>query len=561
MIELRKNQREAIDSVYDGWAKGLEGNFLICAPTGSGKSVIIAFLIKELFENWGARILVLTHTKEIITQNVQKILTIWPMAPVGIYSAGIGRKELHEQIVFAGIQSIASKISTTRPFDICIVDECHLIDTNENTRYKKTLDLLSVMNPNMRVIGLTASPFRLGSGWIHKGENRIFHHMVYDIKIQELIDQGFLSNIIPQGGSVKVNTDGVSLRGKEFVPGELEAAAMKGETTADAIKDIVERGKDRKCWLIFSCGTKHSEQILECLRSHDISAEMISADTPKALRDRYINEHKSGQIKCLVNCSVLTVGYDNPRVDLLALIRPTKSESLYLQLVGRGMRIFPGKENCLFLDYTHTSTDLGPIDALDPDNKQKGQGVPPAKECPSCQAIIAAGFRICPVCGHEFPAPVPKIAPRPVAAPVLKSQILPQEYEVTGCRYCRHVKQGKKDSIRVEYTCGFLTFKEWVFPDAGTTQLAFYYGKFMSAAGVEYTRWPRTVEAFLAAPPRSPSRIWVTQEGKFDRVTRKEYGAGAPEVEVDRPSMREQKERYDMEKEAKEPIYLDDVPF
>ena len=561
MIELRKNQREAIDSVYDGWEKGLKGNFLVCAPTGSGKSVIIAFLIKELYEKWGARILILTHTKEIITQNVQKILTIWPMAPVGIYSAGIGRKELNAPIVFGGIQSIASKIQYTNPFDICIVDECHLIDTKENTRYKKTLDLLLLMNPNMRVIGLTASPFRLGSGWIHKGEGRIFHHMVYDIKIQELIDQGLLSNIIPQGGSVKINTDGVSLRGKEFVPGELEQAAMQGNTTEDAIKDIIERGKDRKCWLVFSCGTKHSEQILECLRNHDISAEMITGETPKVLRDRYINEHKSGQIRCLVNCSVLTVGYDNPRVDLLALLRPTKSESLYLQLVGRGMRIFPGKENCLFLDYTHTSTDLGPIDALDPDNKQNGNGTPPAKECPACQAIIAAGYRICPVCGHEFPEETPKIAPRPIQAPVLKSQIVPLEYEVDSVRYARHQKQGKRDSVRAEYTCGILVFKEWIFPDASTPQQQFYYGKLLSAAGMPYESWPRSVDAFLANPPRAPSRIWITEEGKFDRVTRKEFGERVPEVFTDMPAMA--RPRYDMEAEEREEekVYTDTIPF
>jgi hypothetical protein len=231
------------------------------------------------------------------------------------------------------------------------------------------------------------------------------------------------------------------------------------------------------------------------------------------------------------------------------------------------MRTAPGKKDCLLLDFSSNVTRHGPIDAVDPEAPGKGNGVAPAKECP-CGAIIAAGFRICPVCGHEFPAPEPKIAPRPVEAPVLKSQIEPKEYTVTGCLYARHKKEGKRDSVRVEYYCGISTFKEWVFPDAATPQLAFYYGKFMAAAGVDYEEWPRTVTDFLARPPKAPARIWVTKDGKFDRVTQKEFEGDGPLVSIDTDGRQWGKRRYDMEKEAKEPIaaaapaeYTDDIPF
>lgn len=436
-----------------------------------------------------------------------------------------------------------------------LVHNCHLIPRNEQTRYMRTLKILAVMYPALRVVGFTATPYRMDSGWLHKGDDAMFQDIIYSVEPQYLIDQGFLSPVFARAGAVKIDTDGVHKRGGEFISGELEKAAMAGDTTAVAVADFIERGKDRKKWLVFVTGLAHAEQVYQAVINEGITADVVTGTTPKAQRKKIVEEFKCGQIKCLINIDVLTTGFNCRDLDMIVMLRPTGSPSLYVQMVGRGMRVAAGKTDCLLLDFSANVVRHGPIDAVDPEAPSKGEGVAPAKECPSCQAIIAAGFRICPVCGHEFPAPEPKIAPRPVEAPVLKSQILPQEYEVTGCRYCRHQKQGKKDSIRVEYTCGFLTFKEWVFPDAGTPQLAFYYGKFMSAAGVEYKDWPRTVEAFLSAPPRSPSRIWVTQEGKFDRVTRKEYGDGAPVVMVDGPSI---KQRYDMVAEQQ---YDDVVPF
>ena len=568
MKEPRDYQRTAVDAVYSYWEKPKSKHGIVVIPTAGGKSFIMALLIKEVSERWpGTRILCLTHVQELIEQNHEELLESWPEAPAGIYSAGLGRKDHAAPILFAGIQSIEKKANLLNPPpEIVLVDECHLIPRNEQTRYMRTLETLAVMYPSLRVVGFTATPYRMDSGWLHKGEGAMFQDIIYTVEPQYLIDQKYLAPVFARSGAVKIDTAGVHTRGGEFISGELEKAAMSGDTTAIAVADFIERGKDRKKWLVFVTGIAHAEQVYQAVINEGITADVVTGTTPKAQRKKIVEEFKAGQIKCLINIDVLTTGFNCRDLDMIVMLRPTGSPSLYVQMVGRGMRVAPGKTDCLLLDFSANVVRHGPIDAVDPEAPSKGEGVAPAKECPSCQAIIAAGFRVCPVCGHEFPAPEPKIAPRPVQAPVLKSQIEPVEYTVTACRYARHQKQGKRDSVRVEYTCGFLTFKEWVFPDASTPQLAFYYGKFMTGAGVSYADWPRTVTDFLAAPPRSPSKIWVTQEGKFDRVTRKEYGAGAPVVVVDGPSIREIR-RYDMEREEREPVfatekeYTDDIPF
>ena len=553
-------QRLAIDAVYDYWKKASSGNGLIVVPTGGGKSLINAVLCHEIQQQWpGTRILILSHDKRLVKQDFDEFLGQWPEAPAGIYCAGLGRKDITAPILFASIQSIEKCTHRLNPCpEIVIIDEAHLVPRKDTTRYMKVLSLLSTMYPSLRVLGLTATEYRMDSGYLYKGDDAIFDDVIYKIEPQYLIDNGFLCQVVMQGGGeIKIDTAGIHHAGGEFIAGELEARAMEGDITIRAIDDAIRRGADRKKWLVFTTGAKHAAQVRDALIERGISSEMVISENGEALNDRYINEYKSGQIKCLVNVIMLNTGFNVRQIDLLVDLAPTESPGRYVQKTGRGMRTYPGKVDCLLLDYAGNAARHGPIDAIVPREPGQGGGVPPAKECPDCQAIIAASLHICPVCGHEFPVQEIKIEEKPIKAPVLKSQIEPQEYTVTACRYARNKKEGKKDSVRIEYSCGFLTFKEWVFPEAGTPQLAFYYGKFMSAVGVAYEDWPRSVDAFLATPPRSPSRIWVTQEGKFDRVTRKEYGEGAPLPTVEGTSLREQRfvRRYDIKE------YDDVVPF
>lgn len=526
MKELFDYQSDAIKALYQYWPNPRSGNGIIVIPTGGGKSLVIAKICQELHEQHNARILILTHVAELIEQDYEELKEEWPEAPAGIYSAGLSRKELFAPILFAGIQSLEKHTEKLNPPpDIIIIDEAHLISRNDESRYRKVLTILKIMNPDVRIVGLTATHYRLDSGFLHKGENAIFDDVVYNVEIQRLIDGGYLVPVIAKPGNIKINTDGVHTRGGEFISGELEGRAMFGDTTEQAVKDMIIRGADRQSWLVFTTGIKHCEQVRDELEKNNILCEMVTGKTPKKLRERYVEEHKSGAIRALVCVDTLTTGYNNRRLDMIGNLRPTKSSGLWVQMLGRGTRTFPGKENCLLLDYTDNAVRIGPIDAINPEAPTKGSGVAPGKECPGCNAIIAAGFRICPFCGHEFPPPEPKVEKAPADAPILKSQEEPKELDVVSSTRHIHQKEGRPDSVRIEYLCGNVGFyREWVFPERTSDKQAFFYGKFMSEAGIPYEKWPKSAAEFLDSEEiPEPKKIWVKKDGKYWRILKHEY--------------------------------------
>jgi len=517
------HQTEAVQAVYNYWPKPESGDGLLVVPTGGGKSFILSMIIADLSKKWpGTRILVITHVKELIEQDYDELKELWPEAPAGIFSAGLGRKELHADILIAGVQSLEKHTARLDPApDIVIIDEAHLIPRNDNTRYQKIIKTLKVMNPKMRLVGLTATPYRLDSGMLHKGDGAIFNDIIYEIDIQYLIDKGLLVPIISRGGSVKIDTEGVHKRGGEFIPGELETAAMKGDTTEQAVSDLISRGADRKSWLIFTTGIDHAYQVRDCLEKHGIPCEAVTGDTPTAKRAKHIEDHKSGQLRAVVCVDTLTTGYNNRRLDLIGCLRPTGSPGLWVQMLGRGTRVFPGKKNCLLLDYTDNSIRFGPIDDIHPEAPNKGDGLAPCKECPECSWIMAAGCRVCPDCGFVFPEPEKKITRTPTEAPILKSQVEPKTLDVIKADYFIHKKDGRPDSVRIEYQCGLYFVKEWVFPQAESEKNDFYYRKFLREAGAAAV--PRSAADFCANPPPKPARITIVKDGKFDRVIRREY--------------------------------------
>lgn len=526
-MTIRPHQRAALDALYDYWRKE-DGHGLIVVPTGGGKSYIAAALIQELSTRWpGTRILVLQHVKELISQNHAELKKIWPEAPAGIYSAGLKRKDFHADIVFAGIQSIASNCQhLDPPPEIVIIDECHLIPRKDTTRYKKTLETLKQMYPSLRMVGLSATPFRLDSGWLHTGADAMFDKIVYDIPIQQLIDDGYLAPLITKAGSVKINTAGIHHSGGEFVAGELEAAAMSGDTTALAVSDMVIKAQDRKKWLVFACGVKHAEQIKDELEKHNINTEIVTGDTSN--RDDIIADFRNGTgllpIRCIVNIQVMTTGVNIPDLDMIAMLRPTESASLYVQIAGRGMRTAPGKTNCLVLDYAGNCMRHGPIDAVSPNNKpwsEEGGGVAPAKECPKCMSIIHCSKRICQWCGYEFP-PNPIVVERVSSeAPILSSQVEPEVLKIKHTDYEIHLKADKKPSICVTYYHGeFDKVKEWIFPEAHWQRGEWEYRKFCLSIGMNQPV-PRTADEFmdrLIKESAQAEEIIVKKEGKFDRV-------------------------------------------
>jgi DNA repair protein RadD len=404
---LREYQQRTIDQLYAWFEAGNVGNPCLVLPTGSGKSHIIAALCKDALQSWPeTRILMLTHVKELIAQNAEKMRQHWPNCPLGIYSAGLGRKELGEPITFAGIQSVRTKAKLIGHVDLVIIDEAHLVSHKDEGGYRALLAELKAINPNLRIIGLTASPYRLGHGYI-TDKPAIFDALIEPVSIEELIFKGFLSTLRSKLTATKLEVDGVHKRGGEYIESELQAKVDTKDKNVRVVSEIIALGKDRKSWLIFCAGVQHAQHIKEALVAQGIVAECVTGETPSNERDRMLKDFKAGRIQALTNANVLTTGFDAPSIDLIAMLRPTMSPGLYVQMAGRGLRIADGKTDCLVLDFAGVVEQHGPITAVRPPPKKGDKvGEAPVKVCDHCQEICALSVRVCPACGAEFPEPV-----------------------------------------------------------------------------------------------------------------------------------------------------------
>jgi len=404
---LREYQQRTIDQLYEWFNEGNEGNPCLVLPTGSGKSHIIAALCKDALQSWPeTRILMLTHVKELIAQNAEKMRQHWPNAPMGIYSAGLGRKELGEPITFAGIQSVRTKASQIGHVDLVIIDEAHLVSHKDEGGYRTLLANLRAINSNLRIIGLTASPYRLGHGYI-TDKPAIFDALIEPVSIEELIYKGYLSTLRSKLTATKLEVDGVHKRGGEYIESELQAAVDTSDKNAKVVQEIIGLAGERRSWLVFCAGVNHAHHIKDALTEQGIVAECVTGDTPSAERDRILRDFKAGAIKALTNANVLTTGFDAPMIDLIAMLRPTMSPGLYVQMAGRGLRIADGKTDCMVLDFAGVVEQHGPITAVRPPPKKGDKvGEAPVKVCDQCQEICALSVRVCPACGADFPEPV-----------------------------------------------------------------------------------------------------------------------------------------------------------
>ena len=378
-------------------------------PTGSGKSHIVAALCKEALQQWPeTRVLMLTHVKELIEQNAEKMRLHWPGAPMGIYSASIGKRQLGEPITFAGIQSVRDKAKLLGHVDLIVIDECHLVSHKDEGGYRKLIAALMEINPNLRVIGLTATPYRLGHGFI-TDKPALFDDLIEPVSIEELIYKGHLSTLRSKLTATMLSTEGVHKRGGEYIESELQAAVDTDEQNQRVVDEVMRFAGDRKSWLFFCAGVQHAEHICEVLRQRGVVAECVTGATPKAERERILFAFKLGAIQALTNANVLTTGFDAPGIDLIAMLRPTMSAGLYVQMAGRGLRVAPGKSDCLVLDFAGVVSTHGPITAVQPPKKSGDKaGEAPSKTCEACGEICHAAVQTCPACGHAFPPPSPK---------------------------------------------------------------------------------------------------------------------------------------------------------
>lgn len=521
MLMPRAYQIEAAQSVPNYFMNNT-GNPVVAMPTGTGKSVVIAMLLQMVYHYWpGQRVMVLTHVKELIQQNYDKLMTLWPAAPAGVYSAGLNRKESNRKITFAGIGSVAKKAQLFGHIDLVLIDEAHLVSPNDETLYQFFLAALRAVNPHVRVIGFTATPWRLGTGRIT--EDGIFTDVCFDITgmqaFNRLIAEGFLAPLIPRQTKMMLDIEGVHMRGGELIASELQHAVDKYEVTQAALRETLELAYDRRHWLIFASGVEHACNIADMLNDMGVPAVAIHSKMGDAQRDQAILDFKAGKYRAAVNNNVLTTGFDFPAIDLIVVLRPTASTVLWVQMLGRGTRPFQcdeyKKENCLVLDFAGNTRRLGPInDPVIPRKKgDKAGGEAPVKLCGSCATYNHASVTHCAYCGAEFTFQV-KIKQTAASDELLRGEApLVEVFKVDHITYSTHEKAGRPPMMKVTYYCGLRSFSEYVciqhdgFAQRKARQ---WWRERSSAPFPESTEAALTMTSSLTAATHL--RIWVNKQ-------------------------------------------------
>lgn len=489
-MKPRDYQLDAVNAPFRYFEKGGRGNPLIAMPTGTGKSIVIAEFIRRIYEHYPTqRVVLMTHVKELIEQNFDKLIKVWPTAPAGIFSAGLGRKDTHYKITFAGVGSFANAVEAFGHVDLLLIDECHLVSPNQETSYRQVIAELKKVNQHLKVIGLTATPYRLGQGLLTE-PGGIFTDICIDMTTLDgfnwFLTMGYLSPLVPKPTSTELDLSGVAIHGGEFVQNQLQAAVDKESITYAAIEETIQRAGDRSHWMIFAAGIEHTVHVHAALDALGITATYVHSKMGKKERDANIRDYKAGRYQAMVNNGILTTGFDYPELDLITMLRPTVSPSLWVQMLGRGTRpvYAPGynletqegrlaaiaagpKQNCMVLDFAGNTRRLGPInDPVLPRKKGKRSGqLAPIKLCEECGTFNHASARFCIDCKAEFPIQTKLESFASTAALIrTKEEDLPvtEMFNVDRVIYQPHEKHDKPTSLRVSYYCGLRRFDEWV---------------------------------------------------------------------------------------------------
>lgn len=542
-MDLRQYQADAVASAYQYLRANPGRNPCVVLPTGAGKTPVLATICRDVVQQWRGRVLVVSHVKELVEQSAATLRRWYPTLDVGIYSAGVGKRERSNAVIVAGIQSIHNKafdLTGSSPFNLVLVDEAHRIPPDGDGQYQRLLNDLRTANPKIRVIGLTATPYRTKGGWVCSDEH-FLNEICFEVSIRQLIAQGYLSKLMSKRSQHDADLSGVSIQRGEYAAGEMEQAFE--QIVDSAVDEMIGASQGRRSVLVFCAGVEHAKRVAERLNNAEGGVGLLTGDTNNALRDSIIERFKRQEFKFLCNVNVLTEGFDATAVDMVVLLRATLSPGLYYQMVGRGLRLHPGKDNCLVLDFGSNVLRHGPIDAMRiRGNSQVEGGDPPAKECPECAEVVPISYSNCPECGFAFPEPQPKPRHEPKASSeaILSGEIEDRIFEVTDVVYAVHYKrdweEGQPRTLRVDYYDGPMKAgSEWIcFEHTGwAMQSARHWWAKRSMARV-----PNTIEEAVSIAHldlvRRPKRIKVRKISgqKYDRIIDYDF-EGVPFEPVD----------------------------
>lgn len=535
-------QLEALYAIINYFKENSTGNPVVAMPTGTGKGSLIAMLIDYILYYWpNQRILQLVHTKELVKQNYEDLLMINPLAPAGIYCAGLDRKESANSVIFGSLGSVRNNVEAFGYRDLILIDEGHAVSPDEETGYRQIEASLREINPNIRVVCFTATDYRLGQGKLTDGDNSLFTDVCFDItklhSFNRLIAEGYLSPlVIPSQLKTQLDVSGVAISKGEFNQGQLQKAVDKQEITYAALSEAMQYGYNRNCWLVFASGVEHCEHVAAMLNSFGVSASFIHSKISDDERDERIAEFKEGKLKALVGFRILTTGFNHPPIDLIIDLYPTVSPVMHVQKNGRGTRTYNGsnpnfpyvKANCLVLDFSGNVKRLGPVnDPIIPKKKGKETGEAPIKICEACGLYNHASARYCggkpyPTnegCGAEFIFKT-KLTKTAGTEELLRGDIVQpvvETYNVTRVIYHRHVKTGSPPSIKVSYYCGLQRFTEYICPEHKGFVKTKFKNWWMQRSNLEV---PVTVDEALlhVSQLRCPTKIHVRVDTQYKEI-------------------------------------------
>ena len=417
MYTLRPYQEEALDAVLDGIRT--QPNILLQAATGAGKTIIFSALIKYCLEHYKMRIGVIAHREQLVRQARDKLLSVWPEGAdlIGTACASVSSNvELERPVVIGSPQTLARRIGEMPPLHMLIVDECHrLPPVGVESQYGTLINSLREYYPKMRLVGVTATPFRLGHGYIYGDECRAgvqnwWNDLAYSISIRTLQDAGFL---VPYRGKATDEPDlsGVKKSAGEFNLHDLSERCSQAVHVRSAVKAVQDYAQDRRHIVVFGVTIEHAEILRDAFVEAGYSSVVVHSKQPHDLRMQNLADFDGGKVQVICNVGVLTEGWDCTSVDCMVMCRPTMSPALFVQMVGRGLRLHDGKEDCLLLDLSGNWKRHG--DPNEPlvtwtDGKRKNLASDPEEPqnegavCPKCQECVTASAIVCPYCGKEL---------------------------------------------------------------------------------------------------------------------------------------------------------------
>lgn len=371
-MELRPYQKEAVTAAVQALRQGL--NPALQLPTGAGKSLVIAHLASK-FEAKGGRMVVLTHVKELVEQNESTLRRYSPSTNVGVVCAGLNRDEADKPIVFASIQSVFKRGAEFKAqgLNIIVIDEAHMIPpAGEGLMYKQFLQ-----DADVRRLGLSATPWRLDGGAIY-GDDKPFDVLAYKLPPAELVDQGYLSPLKGVQTEWQMDMAGVAKTAGDYVISKVVEKANTGGWLELALEKSLKLISGRKHVLVFCPSVDTARAAAAKLSSLGHQSGFVSADSTD--RDEQLSAWKAGEFRFMCNVDILTTGFDFPALDAIICLRPTTSSALWVQMLGRGMRLAAGKTDCLVLDYVGNLARLGGVGTMEEWSKEKRGKLEPATE-------------------------------------------------------------------------------------------------------------------------------------------------------------------------------------